>query len=125
MAQTPHTNSTIDHPVIELKLTEDVRAKVERILVTRCDDSVQACEARDNWLLYFDDLLNMRTGLSSNRRWRGACNLDDPMTREIHYSQVAELMQAIRRDPKIQIEAIDEDEDGDTAREYEQMLSDS
>ena len=110
--------------VIELRLSDDLEREVKRVLLSRCADAVQGAKDRDNWLAYFDDLLNMRTGLSANRRWRGACNLDDPLTREIHYSQVAELTQALRRDPKIQVEAVSS-EDEDLARQYERLLQDS
>src|SRR4029453_7088804 len=113
-----------DEYPIELKLSSEIQEEVERLLLNRCEEAVDAAQSRDNWLLYFDDLLNMRTGLSQNRRWKGACNLDDPLTREIHYSQVAELSQALRRDPKVQIEAVDE-ADEDEARRFEQMLQDA
>lgn len=113
-----------EESVIELRLTDDVEREVKRLLLSRCEDAVAGADSRDNWLQYFDDLLNMRTGMSANRRWRGACNLDDPLTRELHYSQVAELTQALRRDPKIQVEAVRK-EDEELAREYERLLQDS
>jgi len=89
--------------LIQLELKPYATEQVKRILCQRMNDAIAGAQERDILLLQLDDQLEGRIQPYGDKRWRGACILNDPMSREAHLELLALLTQAQRKDPKWQV----------------------
>lgn len=106
----------------ELKLSEDVRDRVDRILVRRNQDAVAGASQRDDDLALFDDQLYGRM-VPTNQPWPGSAILNDPLTMEAFLQLVALFMEALSREVPWTVEAVNS-ADADKATLQEEFLTD-
>lgn len=105
-----------------LRLNEDDREVISRVVIERILDAVAGATERDNMLAQLDDQLEGRSAPTSGRkRWRNSCSLEDPITREMH-TQVTAQFQSSDRDPFWQVAATSS-ADKPTAQKQELFLS--
>jgi hypothetical protein len=97
----------MDTPLYEeLDIPDDLRADIERALIERIRNVVQACDDRDDDLAGYDAQLEGDEEYGGRGPWAGSCRLHDPLSREVHTQVVAKFAQAT---PKIYADAPDAD----------------
>lgn len=112
---------TISDPYA-LKLPEDVQREMDKALCERVHNVVMACADRD------EDLRSLRWQLEGvsqtvgNDPWAGACEVEHPISRELHTTLLAALYAAGKQTPYCLLESV-EDEDTDAADAEQTILN--
>lgn len=111
--------------ILDLSLPEETRRAVDAVTVRRCRQAVIGSLNRDRQLCLYDDQLNgmLWAGQNTPTQWAGGTQIDDPLTREAHLEYMALVTEAIRKSPKVQVEAIN-DEDQELATMFEKVIQD-
>jgi len=107
---------------LTIRLDEEAREAFEQAIFRRIRHAVMGASDRDALLVEYDDQVEGLSNPTGPPRWNDACDLDAPLTREACLTVQAQLVQAIKRDPKVVVEAVDPDDD-DNAQAQEALLS--
>ncbi len=112
-------------PTQENSLSNAVRKETDFRLVSMCNKAWQDAERRDRDLEYYDDQLNGRlwSRASASTQFAGGTQIDDPLTRDAHLTLQSTLYTANEKSPKVQVQAINPDNDADLAKEIEEYLT--
>jgi len=105
-----------------LKLPPDLQGDMDMALCQRVHDVINACADRD------EDLRSLRWQLEGvsqtvgSEPWPGACEVEHPISRELHTTLCAALYAALKQSPYCLMESVD-DEDTDGASSVETLLN--
>lgn len=98
----------------DVDIPKKYREKLDQMLVTDLHLAVDSVEERNDLFFRWDAQLRgdpFWAGIKP--RWRGGCDLEDPITREHHLMLVANMMQVLRSDEWWNVNAIVPEDESD------------
>lgn len=93
---------------LDVRLPDELRDELNLLVLDRVRRAVEENAERDRRIMALDDQLEGRGNQAApNARWKNACDLEDPMTREHHLQALASMSGVWRRTQFWLCEAID------------------
>ena len=105
-----------------LDVDRDIYGEIGLQVCANINAAVSGSSQRNAQCLTYDEQMYMRQVQLKIKRWRNSCDLNSSMMLSLGITLHAQIMQAIKRDPKWMVDAHDPDDD-DSARTNEDFLN--
>lgn len=98
----------------DVDIPKKYREKLDQMLVTDLHLAVDSVEERNDLFFRWDAQLRGDPYWAGIKpRWRGGCDLEDPITREHHLMMVANMVQVLRSTPWYNVNCISPEDESD------------